>query len=116
MEVLNAIFQKNRPAQIVFILLGLTCVIGISYRTWFASLLNMILSNCGLQTIAPFYNEEILGTLVTLAGMLITAMGIAIGGAQYSDYKRECRMKDYTGSESIVSKKIRKEQNNGPRS
>lgn len=91
MDMLNTIFQKNRPAQIVFMMLGITAVIGINYRTWFASFLNMILRNMGLETISPFNNGEVLGSLITLSGLLIGAMGVAIGGEQIAAYKRECR-------------------------
>ncbi len=88
------IFIKNRPAQVVFLMLGATCVVGINYRVWFASFMNMILRNCGLEPIAPFNSGDPLTSMVTLAGMLIGAMGVAIGGEKYAEYKRECRGHD----------------------
>lgn len=75
----------TRSGQIVFVTLGVVTACAIAYRTFVASIVNVVLLNIGLKPIEPFVNSDVLTQMVTLAGLLIGA----IGANKFMTYK-EC--------------------------
>lgn len=61
--------------QMVFKWLGLVCAIGIGYRTFGISLIDVTCQLFGKTDIVVARSENVLTQLITLAGLLITALG-----------------------------------------